>query len=456
MKKYTEQAKLSVVEDYCSGSAGHREVAHRHGVNASSLRKWIAAYQALGTAGLKSKRKKNYSPEFKLNVLQRMREEELSYRQVAALFDIRKSDIIGEWERRYDEGGLEALSRQPGSGLHKKMTNPIPSIQLESSDDEARTRDDLLAELNQLRMEIAYFKKARCLGSSEGTSSAAEKAQIVIELRQEHSLEGLLKLAGLARSTFYYQQKVQQSVDKYAELKSRIRSIFDEHKGRYGYRRITAAVRRAGHLVNHKTVQRLMGELQLKSRVRIKKYRAYRGEEGQVAPNLLKRKFDAKRPNQKWVTDVTEFRVGGQKLYLSPILDLYNGEIIAFKTARRPLFDMVGAMLRQAFERLRPRDKPILHSDQGWQYRMPIYRRVLNERAVKPSMSRKGNCYDNAAMESFFGTLKSEFFYLNKFNSLDELEAGIEDYIHYYNHSRIRLKLSGLSPVEYRTQARRA
>ncbi|SDF33741.1 Transposase InsO and inactivated derivatives [Pseudomonas extremaustralis] len=278
----------------------------------------------------------------------------------------------------------------------------------------------------------------------------------MIELRQEHSLEGLLKLAGLARSTFYYQQKVQQSVDKYAELKSRIRSIFDEHKGRYGYRRITAAVRRAGHLVNHKTVQRLMGELQLKSRVRIKKYRAYRGEEGQVAPNLLKRKFDAKRPNQKWVTDVTEFRVGGQKLYLSPILDLYNGEIIAFKTARRPLFDMVGAMLRQAFERLRPRDKPILHSDQGWQYRMPIYRRVLNEHAVKPSMSRKGNCYDNAAMESFFGTLKSEFFYLNKFNSLDELEAGIEDYIHYYNHSRIRLKLSGLSPVEYRTQARRA
>ncbi len=163
------------------------------------------------------------------------------------------------------------------------------------------------------------------------------KSANVIELRREHPLEGLLRVAGLARSTFYYQQKVQQAVDKYAVLKTRICSIFDEHKGRYGYRRITAAVRRAGHLVNHKTVQRLMGELQLKSRVRIKKYRAYRGEEGQVAPNQLKRKLNAKRPNQKWVTDVTEFRVGGQKLYLSPILDLYNGEIIAFKTARRPL-----------------------------------------------------------------------------------------------------------------------
>ena len=159
MKKYTEQTKLSVVEDYCSGSAGHREVAHRHGVDASSLRKWIAAYQALGAAGLKSKRKKNYSPEFKLAVLQCMRKEELSYRQVAALFDIRKSDIIGEWERRYYEGGLEALSRQPGSARHQKMTNPTPPIHLESSDDEARTHDDLLAELSQLRMEIAYLKK---------------------------------------------------------------------------------------------------------------------------------------------------------------------------------------------------------------------------------------------------------------------------------------------------------
>ena len=167
-----------------------------------------------------------------------------------------------------------------------------------------------------------------------------------MELRQLHPLDSLLKIAGLARSTFYYQQKVQQAADKYAVLKSCIRTIFDEHKGRYGYRRITAAVRRVGHPVNHKTVQRLMGELKLKSRVRIKKYRAYRGEEGQVAPNLLKRKFVAKRPNQKWVTDVTEFRVGAHKLYLSPILDLYNGEIVAFKTARRPLFDMVGAMLR--------------------------------------------------------------------------------------------------------------
>jgi len=239
--------------------------------------------------------------------------------------------------------------------------------------------------------------------------------------------------------------------DKHAMLKTQILAVFDRHRGRYGYRRITAAICREGTLVNRKTVQRLMGILGVKSRVRIKKYRAYHGEVGRAAPNVLERRFDAKRPNEKWVTDVTEFSVGGQKLYLSPILDLYNGEVVAFETARRPLFRMIAAMLRRAFNRLGPQDKPILHSDQGWQYRMPVYRETLQQREITPSMSRRGNCLDNAVMESFFATLKSEFYHLNQFRDLDDLQAGIRRYIHYYNHDRIRLKLGGLTPVEYRS-----
>jgi transposase InsO family protein len=276
--------------------------------------------------------------------------------------------------------------------------------------------------------------------------------KIVLELRQQYPLADLLKVAGLARSTFYYQQKVLQMADKYASLKSRIKALFDQHKGRYGYRRITAAIRQEGYQINHKTVQRLMGELQLKSCVRIKKYRAYKGQLGHVASNVLERNFTAQRPNEKWVTDVTEFNVSGQKLYLSPIMDLYNGEIVAYETARRPLFNMVGAMLRKAFTWLKGKERPILHSDQGWQYRMPDYRRLLKEQEVIQSMSRKGNCLDNAAMESFFGTLKAEFYHVNKFRSIDELRAGIHEYIHYYNHDRIKLKLEGMSPVGYRAR----
>ena len=236
-------------------------------------------------------------------------------------------------------------------------------------------------------------------------------------------------------------------------LRERIKVIFALHKGRYGYRRVTAAIRQPGQKINHKTVQRLMVEMGLKSLVRPKKYRSYRGDAGRVAPDLLKRQFQAEGPNQKWVTDITEFNVAGEKLYLSPVMDLFNGEIIAYETARRPVFKLVEGMLNKAMERLKGKDRPILHSDQGWHYQMPAYRRRLQARGIAQSMSRKGNCLDNAAMESFFAVLKSEFFHPNRFNSIQSLKDGIADYITYYNHQRIKLKLKGLSPVQYRTQS---
>lgn len=273
------------------------------------------------------------------------------------------------------------------------------------------------------------------------------------ELRQQYPITDLLALAGLARSTFYYQQKAQLVRDKYTDLKKSIHTLYERHQGRYGYRRITAALQQLGTFVNHKTIQRLMQELGLKSLVRIKKYRSYKGDVGRAAPNILQRQFDAQEANQKWVTDVTEFKVAGEKLYLSPVMDLYNGEIIAFETSRRPVFEMVGNMLKKAFAKLGVKDKLILHSDQGWQYRMPTYQRLLEQNQVEQSMSRKGNCLDNAAMESFFAVLKTEYFYLNKFTTVEELQDGLVAYIQYYNHDRIKLKLNGLSPVQYRTQA---
>jgi putative transposase len=265
-------------------------------------------------------------------------------------------------------------------------------------------------------------------------------------------LADLLTAACLARSTFYYQQEALAAPCKYEAVKSSIKTIFHGHKGRYGYRRVTATLHNLGQRVNHKTVQRLMGELGLKSLVRPKKYQSYKGEAGRTAPNRLKRKFTATRPNEKWVTDVTEFKVAGKKLYLAPVLDLHNGEIIAHEIAERPVFELVASMLRKALAKLKGHESPMLHSDQGWQYQMPAYQRMLEERNMVQSMSRKGNCHDNAAMESFFAVLKSEFFYLNKFKSIEELKTGLGTYIHYYNHDRIKMKLGGRSPVQHRTQ----
>lgn len=276
------------------------------------------------------------------------------------------------------------------------------------------------------------------------------------ELRPLFPLTRLLKAAGLARSTFYWQQASGRKPDKYADDKRRILTLFHKHKGRYGYRRITLAVRREGSQLNHKTVQRLMQQLALTSCIRRKKYTSYKGQYGKAAGNVLNRQFSADNPNQKWVTDVTEFKIGGEKLYLSPILDLYNGEIVAYQMETHPRMSLIDDMLTKALMVLSEGEYPLLHSDQGWQYQMVRYQKRLESAGLKQSMSRKGNCYDNAVIESFFGTLKTECLRLEEYKNISELREGIAKYIEYYNHERIKQKLKGLSPVEYRTQAQLA
>ena len=211
-----------------------------------------------------------------------------------------------------------------------------------------------------------------------------------------------------------------------------------------------------GYLINHKTVQKLMKQLNLKCMVRIKKYQSYRGTIGKIAPNILLRNFKASKPNQKWVTDVTEFALLGEKLYLSPILDLYNGEIVSYNISPRPTFQQTIDMLKKAFDKIPDNLGLILHSDQGWQYQMKNYQSMLIEKGIQQSMSRKGNCLDNSVMENFFGILKSELFYLQAFDSLEDFIRELEEYIDYYNNQRIKCKLKGLSPVQYRIQSSQA
>ena len=263
----------------------------------------------------------------------------------------------------------------------------------------------------------------------------------------------LLKIAELPRSTFYYHSKRQDKGDKYAQAKTEITAIYHENKGRYGYRRITDALHNRGILLNHKTVQRLMKELGLICRVRMKKYHSYKGEKGTVAGNQLNREFRAEKPNQKWVTDVTEFRLFGQKLYLSPILDLYSGDIVTYTLSHTPNLAMVTTMLEQAFEKIPDNTDLLLHSDQGWHYRHRQYVQMLQDKGIQQSMSRKGNCYDNSIMENFFGHLKSELLYLQKFDSMEHFTAELIEYIDYYNNRRIKARLKGLPPALHRQQA---
>ena len=273
------------------------------------------------------------------------------------------------------------------------------------------------------------------------------------ELRREYPLTMLLEIAQLPRATFYYHLKQHKNPDKYASAKEEITAIYHENRGRYGYRRITAELRKRNIPLNHKTVQRLMKEMGIVCRVRIKKYRSYKGEGGKIAPNLLGRNFQADRPNQKWVTDVTEFHLFGEKLYLSPILDLHSRDIVSYVISERPVLSMVTTMLEKAFAKLSDSEVLLLHSDQGWQYQHKHYQRMLREKGIQQSMSNKGNCLDNAVMENFFGLLKSELLYLQEFESMDHFKQELVEYLDYYNNRRIKTKLKGLPPALHRQQA---
>ena len=189
----------------------------------------------------------------------------------------------------------------------------------------------------------------------------------------------------------------------------------------------------------------------IKCLIRKKKYRSYKGEVGLVADNVLKRNFTASSPLCKLATDVTQIEIKGRKCFLSPVIDLFNGEILSYAVSYSPDLKLIKAMMDRLFESVRKfNDGAIMHSDQGWQYQHVYFRNILNEKGIIQSMSRKGNCLDNSVIESFFGIMKSELLYPNEFDSVENFIEELDKYIVWYNDKRIKLKLGGMSPVEYR------
>ncbi len=234
-------------------------------------------------------------------------------------------------------------------------------------------------------------------------------------------------------------------------MKKEILSIYKANKRRFGYRRITLALQGKDYVINHKTVLKLMKSLNIQGKYPKVKYKSYKGEVGTVAPNILNREFESNTPYEKITTDVTEFSVCGEKVYLSPTMDLYNREILSYSISLSANFWQTREMLNNLFLRLPATAKPLLHSDQGWQYQMKEYQRMLREHNIIQSMSRKGNCLDNSPMENFFGRLKVEMYYGEKFESVNAFIEKLKEYIYYYNNERISLKLKGMSPIQYRT-----
>lgn len=255
----------------------------------------------------------------------------------------------------------------------------------------------------------------------------------------------------MTRSTFYYHLRQMKQPEKYADIRNHISRIFALHKERYGYRRITLSLRNEGITINHKTVLKIMQQEGLKSDLRTKKYRTYKGNIYKTEPNLLDRNFKTNKPNTKWVTDITEFNIAGKKRFMASIMDLYNREIISYTVAHSPTVALVTDMLKKAFVKLKKKNDLLIHSDQGFHFKHYLYQKLLKGKGINQSMSRKGNCYDNAVIENFFGILKTELRTSSqKFSSIEDFDRKLKEYIYYYNNERIKESLNGMSPVQYR------
>ncbi|MBW4995021.1 IS3 family transposase [Streptococcus pneumoniae] len=446
--KLTYDDKVQIYELRKQGYSLEK-LSNKFGINNSNLRYMIKLIDRYGIEFVKKGKNRYYSPDLKQEMINKVLYEGWTKDRVSLEYGLPSRTILLNWLAQYRKNGYTIVEkprgRVPKMG-RKPRTRPEERTELER----------LQAENEYLRAENAIPKKVKRT-PIEGGKRERRKTEIVQELMTEFSLALLLKAIKLARSTYYYHLKQLDKPDKDQELKAEIQSIFIEHKGNYGYRRIYLELRNRGYLVNHKRVQGLMKVLNLQAKMRQKrKYSSHKGDVGKKAENLIQGQFEGSKTMEKCYTDVTEFAIPAstQKLYLSPVLDGFNSEIIAYNLSISPNLEQVQTMLEQAFTE-KHYENTILHSDQGWQYQHDSYHQFLEGKGIQASMSRKGNSQDNGMMEFFFGILKSEMFYgyEKTFKSLNQLEQAIVDYIDYYNNKRIKVKLKGLSLVQYRTKS---
>lgn len=318
--------------------------------------------------------------------------------------------------------------------------------------------EELQEQVHQLQLEKALLEgAAELLKKGKGINllrlSNQEKTLLIDALRNQFNLKDLLQQLQLSKSSYFYQKQVLEQPDKYFEERQLIVTIFNSNFCAYGYRRIHQALKNMGKILSEKVVRKLMFEENLFVKFsRRKKYSSYAGEITPAQPNLLNRNFKAKMPNEKWLTDITEFRIPAGKVYLSPLVDCYDGAVISWTIGTKPDAELVNTMLDAGLATLQDQERPIVHSDRGAHYRWPGWIERMNKANLPRSMSKKGCSPDNSACEGFFGRLKNEVFYQRdwKNTTINQFMNQLDDYIYWYNNQRIKLSLGGLSPLQYR------
>ena len=467
--KYNFELKKEIYEKYCEGY-GCKYLSKKYGLHWEKIRYLCKLVDKHGLTAIKSKYTK-HTPEYKLAAINRVLEIGEPIKSVAVDIGLKSDTILAKWIKSYIENGYNVVTKKKGrlSTRGKEKEDSRRAGKGERTPSRATVEEDHRDRI---------IKKTASLSSRGRKEEKEQLTKAVTELRQELkcSLDFILEtlnsndsLPNLPKSDYYYWKNRIDPDAKNSDLMDAISAIYAANHKRYGYRRITLQLKNEGWTVNHKTVKRLMSKLNLCGIKPRAKYKSYKGDfNGTVDNLLLHKKVDAKHHkteyirdfrtttvNEKWTTDVSEFHIAAGKLYLSPILDMHNREIVSYNISKSPSYMQITDMLNKAFNKFTDLSSLIFHSDQGWQYQMFQYHKALRERGITQSMSRKGNCLDNSPMENFFGKMKNEMFYGHEyeFKSLEQLQKAMEDYINYYNNERIQVKLKGLTPCQARNQS---
>lgn len=381
---------------------------------------------------------------------------EAGYRpkEIQERLDLTTFAIVYDWARRFRESGEWGLMSKRERDQHRDLPTQA-ALEASLPNDPEKLRKlaaQLLVDKAVLEQELSLVKKDVSVTVGELTNR--QKTQIVDALRSHLPLAMLLASIGLSSSSFYYQRQAAAAPDKYASLRKHIAATAKASHFTYGYRRIWWSLRHAGVRVSEKVIRRLMAQDQIPvhGARNKRKWTSYQGELTPAPPNLVQRNFHAERPCQLWLTDITEFSAGDGKVYLSAMIDCFDGKVVGAKTGRAPVMELAEDTLTQALE-----DHPgatttplVVHSDRGGHYRSRGWIRRTQTAGITRSMSKKGYTPDNAACEGFFGRMKNEMYYGRRWTTCDDLETAIHAYIDFYNTSRIKVSLGGYSIQAYR------
>lgn len=441
-KKFTQSEMQLAVNHYLEYGRNYSRTIRMLGYpNRETLRSWC---KELAPQARKIRSSAiNYTQDQKKEAVIQLAVRETTAKEIAERYRVSRKTLY-DWK-----------SELVGKELPPNMSNLPENTHAEDLKVEV---EDLKKQVYKLRMEKDILEKsADLIKKDEGINplnlSNKEKTIVIDALLQYYPLIELLKELTLPKSSYHYHKIRLRLPEKYAALRVLIKKIFLENYSSYGYRRIQAELKNLKIIVSEKVIRRLMDEEQLSVRsVSKKKYSSYAGELTPAAPNVIKRNFKAEVPNEKWLTDITEFSIPSGKVYLSPIIDCFDGAAVSWSISTSPNADLVNSMLDQALVSLPLESKPIVHSDRGAHYRWPGWLERIKTNGLTQSMSKKGCSPDNSACEGFFGRLKNEFFYGISWagTTIDKFVQLLDQYIHWYNNKRIKLSLGGISPIQFR------